>query len=119
MENLFPMIDFAHLHFQHTGKRKDKHAPKPPDYSRYPGLDLGVSKAAAQQPGPPLPPGGPPPQHVLPPGVHPPPPTQWLPAGPPHHPPAFHPAMMGHHPHPHPGMPPPQGRFRGAPMRHY
>lgn len=103
--------------FQHTGKRKDKHAPKPPDYSRYPGLDLGVGKAA------PGPPPGPPPQHVLPPGVHPPPPTQWLPAGPPV--PPFHPAMMGHppaHAHHHPGYPggpPPQGRFRGGPMRPY
>ena len=115
---LDPLLQPQFLHhgppihaFQHTGKKKDK-SPKPPDYSRYPGLDLGAGLGKGGGDHRMHPPPPPPMQHVLPPGIHRPPPTQWLPAGPP---PTFHPML-------HPGPPPPgppQGRFRGAPMRHY
>ena len=113
----------AQHNFQHSGKKKEK-APKPPDYSRYPGLDLGkgsgpASGGSRDGPAPERKPG----QHVLAPGIHPPAPTQWL-GGPPltgPPPPGADPRFF-HHPHPMmgpPGPPPPQGRFRGGPMRHY
>jgi hypothetical protein len=114
--------------FQHTGKKKDK-APKPPDYSRYPGLDRSTPNSGGVRSGGERM-GGHPPQHVLPAGIHPPAPTQWLggPSPPGHGPPGgvgdprggyFHHPMMGPHPGGPPPPPPPQGRFRGAPMRHY